>query len=230
MYATSTCDVRVDRLGTGDVAGLELLDEGVVDATDEADVVGLGRQGSGDADEEGALLLGEAEVGDVLVGLLVGVEAVDDREADLREVRGDRSTDVAVGEADTDDRVVAVLGEGAQTVLASGLGLAVLGLGLGAGGAELVDRLLHADGGGVVERLVAATADVVGEADLGPSTVAVAQVRRRCAVAAVVIIAGAAGQGEGAAPPRLLQSWSGDARCLLESSARRGPARKHASP
>ena len=36
-------DVRVDGLGAGDVAGLELLDQVDVDAADEADVVGLGR-------------------------------------------------------------------------------------------------------------------------------------------------------------------------------------------
>ena len=76
-------DVRVDRLDAGLVAGLELLDQVVVDAADEADVVGLGLQGGRDTDEEGALLLGEGEVGDVVVGACVGVEAVDDRELDV---------------------------------------------------------------------------------------------------------------------------------------------------
>ena len=58
-------DVRVDRLGAGLVAGLELLDQRDLDATHEADVAGLGLECRGRADQERALLLGEHQAGDV---------------------------------------------------------------------------------------------------------------------------------------------------------------------
>ncbi len=196
MYWTSTWMALVDGLDAGDVAGLELLDQRAVDATDEADLVGLGGEGRGDADEERALVLGEAEVGDVVVGLVVGVEPVDHREADVRVVRRHEVGGIAVGEADADDRVVALVGQGPQAVLASRLGLAVLGLGLGAGGGELVDRLLHAERGRVVERLVATAAHVVGQAHLGAVAVAGTEVLRGIAAGGPTLLIGAAGECE----------------------------------
>ena len=156
-------DVGVDRLGTGDVAGLELLDQRGLDAADEADVVVLGLQRRSGTDQERALLLGEDQAGDV-VGLHAGV--VDDREVDVGVLLGDLADRGGVGEADRDDRVVAGVGEGAQALLAGRLGLAVLGLGLLGLHAELVHRLVEARGSGVVEGLVTATAHVVGHADL----------------------------------------------------------------
>jgi hypothetical protein len=81
-------DVGVDGLGTGGVARLELLDEVDLDATDEADVAGLGLQCGRSTDEEGALVLGEGDVLDV-VALGVGGRVVDDRELDLRVGLGD---------------------------------------------------------------------------------------------------------------------------------------------
>src|SRR4051812_16694876 len=55
-------DVRVGRLGAGVEAGLELVDQRRVDATDEADRAGLRLERGRGADEEGALLLGEDQV------------------------------------------------------------------------------------------------------------------------------------------------------------------------
>lgn len=79
-------DVGVDLLGTRDVAGLELLDEGNLDATDVADVTGLALQRRGGTDEEGTLVLGEGEVRDVLA---LGVGRVDQGEVDVRVLRSD---------------------------------------------------------------------------------------------------------------------------------------------
>ena len=54
-------------------------------AADEADVLGLGLLGGRDADEVGALVGGEDQVGDVLQRAFgIVVEAVDDREVDVR--------------------------------------------------------------------------------------------------------------------------------------------------
>ena len=58
-------DVGVDVLRASGVAGLELLDEVDLLATDEADVAGLALQRGGGTDEERALVLGEAEERDV---------------------------------------------------------------------------------------------------------------------------------------------------------------------
>ena len=80
-------DVRVDRLGARLVAGLELLDQRDLDATDEADVVGLGLQRGRRADQERALLLGEDQAGDVRDVGEAGV--VDDREVDVGVLLGD---------------------------------------------------------------------------------------------------------------------------------------------
>ena len=59
MYFDVDLDVGVDRLGAGDVAGLELLDQAdAADAADETDRAGGRLQRRGGADEERALLLG----------------------------------------------------------------------------------------------------------------------------------------------------------------------------
>ncbi len=78
-------DVGVDGLRTGGVAGLELLDEVVLDATDEADRAGLALERSGGADEERALLLGEDE----RCHVRRIDDGVDDGEARVRVVRRD---------------------------------------------------------------------------------------------------------------------------------------------
>ena len=54
-------DVRVDGLGASGVAGFELLDEFVLDATDESDGARLALQCRSGTDEERALLFGEHE-------------------------------------------------------------------------------------------------------------------------------------------------------------------------
>ena len=66
-------DVGVDALGAGHEAGLELLDQLVGHAADEAELAALGLQRGGGADEERALLLGEHDVVHV-VGLDDGVD------------------------------------------------------------------------------------------------------------------------------------------------------------
>ena len=100
-------DVGVDVLGTSGVAGLEALDESAFLAADEADDTGLALESGGSTDQERALLLGEAEEGDVARG--AGDEAVDDGVAGLGVGRRDLGEVVTEGEADGDDRVVACL-------------------------------------------------------------------------------------------------------------------------
>ena len=89
----------------------------VGDATDEADVVGLRLEGRRGADEEGALLLGEGQLGDVGAGR-VGRGVVDDGELDVGVGLGDRADGLGVGEADTDDVGRARVDELLQTLLA----------------------------------------------------------------------------------------------------------------
>ncbi len=157
-------DVRLDGLGARLETGLELLDQGNLDAADEADVA-LGRlQRRRGADQERALLLGEDQVRDV--GALGGV-VVDDGELGVGELGRDLGDRRGVGEADRDDRVEAARGEQPQALLLGRLGLAVAGLQLVDLDAELGLGLVEARGGGVVEGLVATAADVVREADLG---------------------------------------------------------------
>ena len=158
-------DVRVDRLGAGLVARLELLDEVGVDAADEADVVDLRLQGRRRADEVGALLLGEGDLVDVRARR-VGRRVVDDGELDVRVGLGRRTDGLRVGEADGDDVGVAGVDELLETLQASRLGLTVGRRGLLGLDAELLDGLVETRRRGVVERLVATAAHVVGHADL----------------------------------------------------------------
>ena len=119
-----------------------------------------------DTGQEGALLLGEQQRRHVGRALDDGV---DQAELDVRELRRDDLHRLGVGEADTDDRVEALGRELAQTGL---LGRLVLVR----GGGELArvllldahvrDGLVQTGGGGVVERRVATTTDVVGQTDL----------------------------------------------------------------
>src|SRR3954447_335065 len=160
---TVDLDLRVDRLGARDVAGLELVDQLGVDTADEADVVGLRLQGRRDAGEERALLLGEQDAGQV-VGSGAGGRGVDDREVHLGVLLGDRGDVLPVREAHRDDRVVALVGELREqigTVRRVGVGgeLGQLAAVVLDGGLDTVVR-------GVVERTVATAAGVVGEADL----------------------------------------------------------------
>src|SRR6478735_6901046 len=158
-------DVRLDRLDAGLVALLELLDEVGLDATDEADVVGLGLEGRGSTDEEGDLLLGEGDLVDVGAGR-VGRRVVDDGELDLGVGLGGLADGLGVGEADRDDVVVAGVDELLQALLAGGLRLTVDRRCLLDVGTQLGLGLVEARRGGVVERLVTTTTHVVGHADL----------------------------------------------------------------
>ncbi len=177
------------------VAGLELLDEFVLDATDEADGAGLALQRRGGTDEERALLLGEDERRHV-----VGFDdRVDDGEVGVGSggrCRGDRVTEQ---EADTDDEVVAVVDEARDALGA----VAVTGRGaLGCDDAEVGDGLVEAGAGGVVERLVATTGDVVHDADGGVALTGggVAACGRLASVGAV--LSPSLGAGRGAPMPR----------------------------
>src|SRR6478672_6925622 len=157
-------DRRVGRLGASDVARLELLDEVGGDAPDEADRVGLGLQRGGRTDEEGALLLGEGQLGDVGAGR-VGGRVVDDRELDVGVGLGDRADGLGVGEADTDDVGRARVDELLQTLLGGSLALTVDLRGLLELDTEVGLRLVEAHGRRRVEGLVTTTADAVGDTD-----------------------------------------------------------------
>src|SRR4051794_1180118 len=223
-------DVRLHGLGAGHVAGLELLDQRGLLTADEADVVGRRLQGGGDTGQEGALVLREPQSGDVSGAerLAVGVQSagVDDRELGVRVLLGHVADHVAVGEAHRDDRVVALVGElGEQVGTVGGVGVRRE---LGVLAAVVLDRLLDAGEGGVVERLVTATAGVVGDADL---QVAAAAAAAPAAAAAVVLVAGTRRQGHAAGEqqhgglrhPRSAQDdlLSGRARAAVGRSAPR---------
>ena len=125
--------------------------------------LGRGLQRRRDAGEVGALVLGEQQAGQV-VQARRGHRGVDDREAGVRVLRGDLGDVLAVGEADGDDRVVALVGElGEQVGAVGGVGV---GAQLGDLAAVVLDGRLDARVGGVVERTVTPAAGVVGEADL----------------------------------------------------------------
>lgn len=154
-------------------ARLELVDQRHVRATDEADLAALGLHRGGRTDEEGALLLGEGQLGDVVgLGRVGGV--VDDGEADVLVGLGRGTDRVGVDEADTDDVGAPGVDELVEAVLAGRVVLALAGLDLVDLDAELVLGLVQALGGGVVERLVAATTHVVGEAGLDVAAAALA--------------------------------------------------------
>ena len=104
---------------------------------------------------------------------------------------------LVVGEADGDDRVVALLGQAGQQLGA--VGAVVVGAELLDLTAELVDRGLDAGVGRVVERAVAAAAGVVGQADLELLAAAAAA---RCAL-----------------PPPLSSSLAQAARARLPASS-----------
>jgi hypothetical protein len=103
------------------------------------------------AAEEGALVLGEQQRGDVARALNGGV---DQRELDLRELLGHLGHRVGVGEAHRDDGVVAAAGELLEPGLLGRLVLVLLGgelLEVAPLQADLVDRLGQPGDGGVVE-------------------------------------------------------------------------------
>src|SRR5699024_5021274 len=97
---------------------------------DEADVVLLGGQCRRGTGQEGGLLLGEDQAGDVFEFVLVDL-GVDDREVGVGVLGGDRLHGLLVGVADTDDDVVAFLGHVGQTLLLVGVGLTVVGFEVG---------------------------------------------------------------------------------------------------
>ncbi len=92
-------------------------------------------------------------------------DRVDDAEGDLRVLLGDLVHRGAVGEADTDDGVVALLGQRGQALHLVGVGLALGGLDVGGLVTELLLGLLQAGVRGVVEGLVALAADVVRDGE-----------------------------------------------------------------
>ncbi len=169
---------------------------GGVDAADEADVVDLRLQGRRRADEVGALLLREGDLVDVGAGR-VGRRVVDDGELDGRVGLGGRAHGLRVGEAHGDDVGVAGVDELLQTLQAGRLGLTVGRRGLLGLDAEVLDRLVEARRRGVVERLVATTADVVGHADLEARGAGAAGRRRAPTGAAAVRAASTRGQRHG---------------------------------
>src|SRR3954454_12737457 len=222
-------DVGLGRLGAGHVAGLEGLDQRSLDAADEADVVGRGLQRRGHAAEERALVGGELQAGDVAgtERLAVGVQrgGVDDRELGVGVLLGHIADHVAVGEADGDDRVVALVGElGEQVGPVGGIGVRRE---LGVLAAVVLGRLLDAGERRVVERLVPTATGVVGDADLQVAAAAAAP----AAAAAVLLVTGTGGQGHAAGEqqhgglrhPRSAQDdlLSGRARAAVERSAPR---------
>src|SRR3954470_2443897 len=160
-------DVGLDRLGAGFVTRLELLDERGLHAADEADLAGLALQRSGDAGEEGTLLLREEEAGDVVAlaaAVGQGHRAVDLREGGVGEVLGDIGEHLVVGEAHGDDRVVTLLRELREQL--GTVGTVLVRRDLAEVTAVLLDGRLDTGEGRVVEGLVAAPDGVVGEADL----------------------------------------------------------------
>src|SRR6476469_6592862 len=154
-------DAGLDGLGTLLVTGPELGDQRALVAADEADVVGLGLQGRGGTDEEGALVLGEVLDGDVRDRRRVTVDA---DEVDVGVLLGHRVHRLAVAEADTDDGVVAVVGQLAQQVGA--VRAVLLGAELLDVGAHVGLGLLQALDREVVERAVTTATHVEGHADL----------------------------------------------------------------
>src|SRR5699024_8790469 len=127
--------------------------------TDEADLAALGLQRGSGTDEEGALVLGEDELRDVVtLGGIGGV--VDDREVDVGVVLGRIADGLGVDVADTDDVGAADVDQLVEAVLTGGVVLALARLDLLGLDAQLLLGLVQALGGRVVERLVTAPADV----------------------------------------------------------------------
>ena len=164
--AVERLDARVGLLR----AGLEARDVVVdrrdllaADAAERAAVV-LGVQPRQVADEVAGLLLLEQQPGDVLrLALHRGRRRVDDRELLLRELLGDRRHGVGHEEAVADDQVVLLLGERRQV---RDVVRVLLGDQHAARDAELLDGVLQALVGELVERAVVEAADVGDEADL----------------------------------------------------------------
>ena len=109
--------LRIDRLDALHIAAGEFADQRDVHAADEADLLGLRRHRGEHADEVGALLLLEHDRADVRL--------VDDHVDDGELVSGNSAATFSIAaahrEAGADDRVVAVLGELAQRLLALGV-------------------------------------------------------------------------------------------------------------
>jgi hypothetical protein len=142
--------------------GLELLDEVDLDATDEADLVGLGLQAGCDADEERALLLGERQRCDVRRL----DDGVDDREVRVG-VRLAPAVTASVQRKPTPiDELVAVVDEQLETLCTVP---SLVGRRLGADDGEVFRRRSRPCGARVVERLVAATGDVEQRPTVAPS-------------------------------------------------------------
>ena len=151
-------DVRVHRRRSRRVAGIELLDEVVLDTTDEADRAGLALERSGGADEERTLFLGEGE----RCHVRQVDDLVDDREARVGVVAGDLGHRVEEEEAVALDEPVSFIDEALQ---ASGSVAFARRCGFAERDAEVGGSLLERCAGGVVERLVAAAGHVVAHAD-----------------------------------------------------------------
>ena len=147
-------DVRVHGADACFEAGVEPPDEVDVDAADEADGAGRGLQRRGCADQERALVLGEDQPGEV-VGAVGG--AVDDAEVGVGVVGRHLGDGLAEQEAHADHQLGAV---GAQLQQLGPVGAVGVRRGLGGVDTQLGGRPVQSGCGGVVERLVAAPADV----------------------------------------------------------------------
>ena len=147
-------DVRIHGLHARLEAGVEPPDEIDVHAADEADGAGRGFQRRGGAHQERALVLGEDQPGEVL-GAVGG--AVDDAEVGVGVVGRHLRDGLAEQEAHADHEVGPVGGELQHFGAVGAVGVRRR---LGGRHAQLGRRAVQAGRRGVVERLVAATADV----------------------------------------------------------------------
>src|ERR687893_167639 len=192
--------VGADRLDPGLVSRLELLDQGPLEPTQEADdiLVGgrvvrvlLGHEASDDAGEVRALLLPEDEV-DYVLGVLD--HGVDDGVLDVRVLRRDLGEVLGHEEADGEDRVVAVVRELGEVVgvVRRGRRLQVPAL-----DPEALLGGLHALVGRVVEPMVSQAADVEHQRRLYLGTAATATAAPTAALPSAPAPAATAGDHQG---------------------------------
>ena len=172
MYSTSTSVSGLTHCGAGHEPGLELLDQVVRHAADEAELAALGLQRGGGADEERALLLGEHDVVHV-----VGASTTESMSRKC--VSGYAAAAwVIVSVHRNPVAITSWFPPSAAAATRSARSSARLGRRLGRDDAEVGDGPVESGGGGVVERLVATAGDVEHQGDGGtPSPPAAAGAR-----------------------------------------------------
>ena len=145
-------DIRVDALGTGHIAHLIAHHRRNAEAADEADLASLAHERSPRTGEEGAFLLPEEEVGDVVRRDF----GIDERELRIRILLGHFGQRIGEKEADADGDIAALggIGEIAHVVRGS------LALEHIEGHAELILRAHATLVGHVVEALIADTCSI----------------------------------------------------------------------